>query len=213
MSVPKGRRQESRFEAIHHFIKLRKEVTNLILCDFGFSEEKYLKQIDRYREAHRTAENVEAVVERWEAKNKSFKAWYIDEEGRAILDILRNISTEFTLGNSIYPSGTHAKLLEWLQRRWHINRAIGYCYALKQEIHYAIETLPVDINKYERFSDMIDRQIALYKGVRQASNKMLKPANGKSNSDSLSNAVTRTFDGIAAIIRKIGKIEADAGDR
>lgn len=45
MSVPKGRRRQSRFEAQHHYYRLRDEVTLLMLQDFGFSEEKYRQQI------------------------------------------------------------------------------------------------------------------------------------------------------------------------
>ena len=93
--------------------------------------------------------------------------------------------------------------MEFLQRRYHLNRAIGYCYALKQEMQYAIETLPVDINKYKRFAELIDKQIALYKGVRSASNKFL---NGK-NPDSLANTTGKLFESIIAVIRKVGKIE------
>ncbi len=207
MSVPKNRRDQSRFEAEHQFYKLRREVTNLILCDFGFHEEKYLKQIERYRENHSTAANVDEICARWEAKNRSFNVWFIDEEGRAILDLLRKISVEFTVGNSIFPSGTHAKVMEYLQRRYHIDQAIGYCYALKHEIQYAIEILPVDINKYERFAMMIDKQIALYKGVRQASNKFLK---GSKGNDSIEETTGNIFDGIASLIRKISRIESAA---
>ena len=209
MSVPKGKRSQSKFEAQHHFFKLRDEVTELILNDFGFSEEKYMKQMEHYRRSHQTAENVEAVVEKWEAKCESFKRWYVDEEGRAIIDIMRRIQTEFTIGNSIYPSSTHAKLMEWLTRRYHMNRAIGLCFTLKQEIQYVIRTLPVDINKFERFAVDIDKQIALYKGVRQADNRLIKQSD-KVKPDSLTGAVSRTFNGIADIIRKIGKIEDSA---
>ena len=205
MTVPAGKREQSRFEAEHHFVKLRREVTNLILCDFGFHEEKYRKQIDRYRQTHSATPNVDEITARWEAKCESFKAWYIDEEGRAVIDILRRISTDFTIGNGIFPSESHAKLLEYLQRRYHINKAIGNCYALKREIQYVIETLPVDINKYERFAQMIDHQIKLYKGVRQASNKFLK---ADKKGETLTQAITRTFDGIASIIRKIGQVES-----
>ena len=38
MSVPKGKRKESQFEVIKHFYKLRKEMTDLLLRDFGYSQ-------------------------------------------------------------------------------------------------------------------------------------------------------------------------------
>ena len=53
MSVPKSKRKESRFEAQHNLYILRKEVTNLVVADFGFSEEKYLEQMERYADGHR----------------------------------------------------------------------------------------------------------------------------------------------------------------
>ena len=173
-NVPASRRKESRFEAQHHFYKLRDEVTQLMINDFGFSAEKYQASIEKYRSSHRSSDNADLVVERWKRKYDAFNRWFIDKECDAILSILRNIESEFTFGNSIYPSETPAKTEEYLERRKHINAAISNCYVLKQEINYVIRTLPVDLNKYTRFAEAIDQQVALYKGVRQADNKFLR---------------------------------------
>ena len=210
MSVPKGKQKESRFEAQHHFFKLRDEVTALVLNDFGFSEEKYRKKMEKYRQDHRKDANIDDIVARWERKNESFKKWFIDEEAKAILDILREISKQFCVGNSIFPGESPSKIVEYLLRRHHINKAIGLCYALKQEIHYVIRTLPVDINKYERFAVEIDLQIALYKGVRQADNRLIKPRKPQKQKRTIEGEVTRLFDSIANIIRKIGRMEQNA---
>ena len=174
MAVPKGKRKESKFEAQHHFYRLRADITNLMLLDFGFSEEKYRKSIERYRETHANAENVDEVVARYQKKCDSFKKWFIDRECSAVLEALQRIGSEFTIGNSIYPSETPAKVMEFCERRKHMDEAIAQCYVLKQELQYIISTLPVDINKYERVAVEIDRQIALYKGVRQSDNRLLK---------------------------------------
>ena len=179
MGVPKSKRKESRFEAQHHYFRLRSEVTTLMLLDFGFSKEKYEASIERYRENHKSAENVEEVVERYKKKCESFNKWFIDKECDAVLDILRKIESEFTAGNSIYPSETPAKMLEFCERRKHVDEAIAQCYVLKQELQYIIRTLPVDLNKYERFATEIDKQIALYKGVRQSDNRLIKPKPNK----------------------------------
>ncbi len=104
----------------------------------------------------------------------SFKKWFIDKECDAVLEILRRIGCEFTIGNSIYPSETPAKVMEFCERRKHIDEAIAQCYVLKQELQYIISSLPVNINKYERLAVDIDQQIALYKGVRQSDNRLLK---------------------------------------
>ena len=179
MSVPKGKRKESRFEAQHHFYRLRADVTSLMLLDFGFSEEKYRKHIERYRETHAKAGNVDEAVERYQRKCDSFKKWFIDKECGAVLGILRRIGCEFTLGNSIYPSETPAKVMEFCERRKHIDEAIAQCYVLKQELQYIISSLPENINRYERLAVDIDKQVALYKGVRQSDNRLLKQKPGK----------------------------------
>lgn len=146
MSVPKGRQKESKFEASHQLFKLRDEVTKLVLYDFGFSAKKYRAQIEKFREWHKNDPNVEEQVANMQQRCESFEKWFIDEEGRAVLDLVRRVEEEFAIGNSIYPSETPARLMEFLVRRWHMNRAIGLCYALKREINYVIRTLPVDIN-------------------------------------------------------------------
>ena len=210
MSVPKGKQKLSRFEAQHQFFKLRDEVTALVLNDFGFSEEKYRKKMEKYRHDHRNEKNIDDIVQRWERKNENFKKWFIDEEGKAILDILRNINREFSVGNSIFPGESPTKVIEYVTRRQHMNRAIGLCYALKQEIHYVIRTLPVDINKYDRFAVAIDQQIALYKGVRQADNRLIKPKHPQKQKRTTEGEVTRLFDSFAYIIRKIGRMEQNA---
>ena len=174
-SVPKGKQKESPFAARHHFYKLRDAVTGLMLNDFGFSQEKYERNIEKYRQAHQNSSgNVDEIVARWKKKNEAFNAWFIDKECDAVLNILRKIESEFTFGNSIYPSDTPAKISEYCERRKHINAAISYCYILKQEIQYIIKTLPVDMNKFDRFDDMITQQIKLYKGVRRSDNRFLK---------------------------------------
>ena len=210
MSVAKGRRAQSRFEANHHFYKLRKDVTELIMNDFGYSHDKAQKKIEKYRKAHEKDANVDEIVEKLQKKMDSFERWYIDEEAREILNLLREIEREFTVGNSIYPSDSPARIEEFIVRRHHINNAIGLCYTLKQEINSVIRTLPVDINKFERFAVSIDEQVRLYKGVRQADNRLIKPKRDKKGKiqDTIDQDVIQIFDGIASAIRKIGRMEA-----
>lgn len=179
MSVPAGRRKQSKFEAPHQFFKLRAAVTELMLLDFGFSEKKYRERIDKYKRDHASADNVDEVVARYEKKLDSFNRWFIDSECSAILDLIRQIGTEFTVANSIYPSYTPAREDEIRERRIHLDLAIAKCYALKQEINYVIGVLPVDMNKYERFDELINRQIALFKGVREADKRFIKNAPSK----------------------------------
>ena len=205
MSVPKGRQKPSRFEVSHHFYKLRRETTTLVLLDFGFSEEKYRKAIERYRECHAGTDNVDEVVARYEKKCETFNRRFIDQEGDRVISLLSEISREFTMGNSVYPSETPAKIVEFVIRRYHMNRAIGLCYALKQEINFIFETLPVNLDKAERFDDAINEQIRLYKGVRQADNRFLKKKEGKE--DKIIVQLADAIETIGSIARSIGTME------
>ena len=206
MSVPKGKRRQSRFEAQHHYFKLRDEVTRLMLQDFGFSTEKYRETIDYYRRCHQAADNVDEVTARYEKKCEAFNKWFIDKECDAVLDILRKIENEFTRGNSTFPSDTPARLVEFVTRRHHMNNAIAECYALKQELNYIIRTLPVDKNKFKRFGEAIDKQISLYKGVRQSDNRFLK-RNTKNNT--VARETATIIDSIADLLGKIQQTEID----
>ena len=120
-NTPRSQRSPTKFEAEHNFFQLRDQVTELILLDFGFSEEKYQKQIDKYRRSHQSSENVDAVVERYEKKCNSFSKQFVDYESQIVLDLLRQISVEFFTANSIYPSPkSPAKIMEYCQRRKHL---------------------------------------------------------------------------------------------
>lgn len=143
-----------------------------MLNDFGFDKGRYKKKIEKFREFRKDEPNIDEIVARLERKSDAFTKWFIDKECDAVLEILRTIQTEFSAGNSIHPAG-QAKLEEFKERRLHIDRAIGACFALKQEMQYIIRTLPVDIEKFESYAKRIDKQIALYRGTRQADNRFL----------------------------------------
>ena len=206
MSVVKGKRNQSKFEAYHHFFKLRDEVTAMILNDFGFSFDKQEKKRQKFAESHQNASNLDEIMERWHTKNDSFIRWFIVEEGKAIMDIMRNIQREFTIGNSIFPSETPARLIEFLERRKHINNAIGQCYALKQEINYVIRTLPVDMNRYVHFAEEIDIQINLFKGVRKADNRLIKPKH-EIKEGSLNDHMNKMLTELNSLMLRLGELE------
>ena len=169
MSVLKSKRKASQFEVFHHLYKMRKEITELLLRDFGYSFEKAAKRLDRkfgrpyeqLSEAER--ERYDRTKVRWEA----FDDWFIYDQRQTIVDCLRDITREVYIANSIYPTCME----ELVERRLHQDKAVGLCYDLTQELQYAIETLPVDVNIYLRFGEMIQTEINLIKGWRKADNK------------------------------------------
>lgn len=182
MSVLKSKRKASQFEVFHHFYKMRKEVTDLLLRDFGFDLERAIKNISKKFFGGRPYE--ELTPEEKDRYDKlvendiAFAEWFIKDERQAVVDCLRSIGEEVFTANSIYPT----YMEELVERRLHQDRAIGQCYRLTQELQYAIETLPVDVNKYLRFAEMIQTEINLLKGWRKSDNKFKRAI-----SDSASN--------------------------
>ena len=170
MSVLKSKRKPSQFEVFHHLNKMRKEVTDLLLRDFGYDLDKAVKKVETTfggRPYEELSPDEKVRYEKLMEKNTAFAEWFIADERKVIVDCLRNITEEVYVANSIYPTYRE----ELVERRVHQDRAVGQCYRLTQELQYAIETLPVDVNKYLRFAEMIQTEINLLKGWRKSDNK------------------------------------------
>jgi len=170
MSVIKRKRRESQFEVFHHLYQLRREMTDLLLRDFGYSTEKSEKWMEKKFGSKACEDLVDNEKEQYEKQKKrreSFEEWFIIDQRRVIIDCLRSIQENVFVANSIYPMYRE----ELIERRLHQDRAIGQCYRLTQELQYAIETLPVDVNTYTRFGESIQKEINLIKGWRKSDNK------------------------------------------
>ncbi len=181
MSVLKAKRKSSQFEVFHHFYKTRKEITDLLLRDFGYDLERAEKRVAKLfggKPYEELTPGEKVRYDKLKAKNEAFDNWFIEDERKCIVDCLREITKEVFTANSIYPT----VMEELVERRLCQDRAIGQCYRLTQELQYAIETLPVDVNKYLRFADMIQTEINLIKGWRKSDNKFKRAI-----SDSASN--------------------------
>lgn len=173
MSVPKRKRKESSFEVFHHLTKMRKDITDLLLRDFGYSSEKFQKNVDR-RCGGKSIEQLSDIqklnIERQIKRSAAFDEWFISQERHVIISCLHGINEHIYTANSIYPTCKE----ELTERRIHQDLAIGQCYRLVQELQYSIETLPVDVNVYLRFSEQIQKEIDLIKGWRKSDNKLKK---------------------------------------
>lgn len=186
MSVLKAKRKASQFEVFHQLKKMRKEVTDLLLRDFGYNLDKATRNVEKTfggRPYEELSPDEKVRYEKLMEKNIAFAEWFIADERKVIVDCLRTITEEVYVANSIYPVYWD----ELVERRIHQDRAVGQCYRLTQELQYAIETLPVDANKYLRFAEMIQTEINLLKGWRKSDNKFKSALQERVISDSASN--------------------------
>ena len=170
MAVPKGRRKESQFEVIRHFYRLRKDITDLLLRDFGYSAKKskqYMQKMFGGKNYEELSDEQREHCDKRATKNNAFEEWFIGYQRNTVIDCIRNATEYIFAANSIYPN----YMEELIERRIYQDKAIGQCYRLLQELQYTIETLPVNINKYVRFIEGIEKEIRLLKGWRKKDNK------------------------------------------
>lgn len=149
---------------------MRRDITDLLLRDFGYSRvksEKRLKNITKDRDYDELTDEEKLQYDRQKERNEAFFDWFITSERDEIVDCLREIQKETFIANSIYPTCYE----ELKERRIHQDLAIGQCYRLQQELQYAIETLPVNVDLFLNFSDSIQKEISLLKSWRKSDNK------------------------------------------
>lgn len=173
MAVLKSKRKESQFEVIKHFYRLRKDITDLLLRDFGYNPNKADRKMEKMFGGKSYDELTDGQKVNYNKKldrNNGFEEWFIGYQRDVIMDCIQKSTEYIFTANSIYPSIPE----ELTERRIYQDRAIGQCYRLLQELQYTIEILPVDIKKYTRFIDGTNKEINLLKGWRKSDNKFKK---------------------------------------
>jgi hypothetical protein len=159
MSVLKNKRGLSKLEFYHNARKLRRDITNLLLRDFGIR--------DKIRKIKGTDGEDMTVIE-------SYPDWLIEQFRGGIMRILRNLMMNITAGNTIYPTNESELCL----RRQYQTAAIINCEQLLQEMHYCEDILPVHVSKFLPYVDAIEFEIKLLKGWRKANNKLNEKLKG-----------------------------------
>ena len=72
------------------------------------------------------------------------------------------------------PPNIHIYEAALLCKRCHQDKFLSVNGQIHQEMQYIISIIPVDAQKYIRYVEMIEKEIALLKGWRKSDNKILK---------------------------------------
>jgi hypothetical protein len=151
MSVLKNRRGLSKLEFYHNARRMRKELTLLVLRDFGIhSRGKQFKE------------------DTGSQQPEGFYDELIAEFSRNIRQLLRNMMWNITAGNTIYPVNND----ELLTRRSYQTTAIINCEQLLQEILYCGDVLQIKVKIFMPYIEQIEYEIKLLKGWRKANTKI-----------------------------------------
>lgn len=94
MSVLKSKRKPSQFEVFHHLNKVRKEVTDLLLRDFGYSKRKAAQRLEKKfsgRSYEELTDVEKEIYDHFRKQQEAFDTWFIEDERKAVVDCLRSI--------------------------------------------------------------------------------------------------------------------------
>ena len=171
MSVRVPDRNESKVEFLGNFHRLRKEVEEILMRDFGLKRRRY--EVALMEEIYEIADEDKAAFEGLCGKYgiesfvvDKYPAWLVESWRRRILEILDNIGAELESANSIYA------LLpdEWIERRLHWDRALGWCNALKDKLQDIVYRTGGDVSlgAHRKASEMLSKEMNLIKGVRKS---------------------------------------------
>ena len=180
MSVPKSERGLSQMEFYRTAIVLRERITFLLLRDFGVKSK--VKEFDAYCAQQGMNDDDKAVfatlLEKYNLGNKiveQFPSWFIDKERSFFDEKTRELIMNITMANAIFITSER----EYDERRIYIDKAIGNCDQLLQEMQFVIKVLPVNVEKLMPYVELIKQEIALLKGLRKNDNKALKKVREK----------------------------------
>ena len=153
MSVLKNKRGLSKLEFYHNARKLRRDITNLLLRDFGVR--------DKARKVKTADGKPVTIIE-------EYPDWLIEKFRDSIMRILRDLIMNITAGNTVFPTND----AELQARRNYQTAAIVNCEQLLQEMHYCEDILPVHVSRFLPYVDMIEAEINLLRGWRKSNNKV-----------------------------------------
>jgi hypothetical protein len=151
MSVLKNKRGLSKLEFYNNARIMRREITLLVLRDFGIH-----KRGAKFKE------------ETGSQQAEGFYDELLEEFSKNIRLLLRNMMWNITAGNTIYPTNEE----EIQERRNHQNSAIIACEQLHQEFLFCKDVIPVKASIFAPYIEKIELEIKLLKGWRKSNNKI-----------------------------------------
>ena len=86
MSVLKSKRKPSQFEVFHHLNKVRKEVTDLLLRDFGYSKRKAAQRLEKKfsgRSYEELTDVEKEIYDHFRKQQEAFDTWFIEDERKS----------------------------------------------------------------------------------------------------------------------------------
>lgn len=157
MTVPKGRRTESRFEVLYNATKLTDEISILTLRSFGiYSRNSIFRRRYDCMVNDRNREDVDDIIE----MHKVY-----------LIQAARNVEEYLKEAKSLYP-GTIEKYE--LRNSFQL-KALEECTAIKIRLHVVARFFNVDLNLFKDLMEILNKEIRLISGWLRSDEKIYKP--------------------------------------
>lgn len=184
MGVPKSKRSESKMEFHHNALKIRENLVDLLLRDFGVKAKRMDIDImqNKFRMDEQDKQMFDYIIKKYGIESEldcNYPRWYIERLRNKILNALDGMIDKIIVANSCSP----VTQLEKDTKRKMQTDAIGLCYVIIDGLTEAAQKLPVDANKYMPFIEMLEKEIKVLKGWRKYTYKIPLPSETSVKSD------------------------------
>ena len=164
--IKKSERRESKLQTVHNAYKIRTAVTKLAENNFYFDLNKINEVVEQ------NTKNIQDEKLKEKAKKRIYQ--YFNNQILRITDRVINAACEINehlrAANTIFPT----YMSEYEERRLELDRAMGCCNILQDELQYAGECLYADLNKYTYIVIEIQKEFNMIKKLRQSDNRFIK---------------------------------------
>ena len=171
MSVLARKRNLSKYEFYKNAVCLRRQLTLLLLRDFGMKMVRNLTIRTEHMEPQ-DADLLIGVLEKYHLTKipGEYPEWLVEklrgEVWRHACDLVSHVTRAYTVWAT--------NRAEAEERRLEQDRAISSCECLYKDLELALSVLPVKAEKYMPYVDLIEKEIALLKGWRKGDNRRNK---------------------------------------
>ena len=155
------------FETLRDALIVRKKVTE-VLRVLALQTQKQLEVLQENFATANTDEERDKIKN--ELREERFNFWLIKEECSLVATKGADLTGSLRTANTIFPT----YMSEFTERRVFMDKALGACNVLQDELQYISEAVYADKNKFTALVLEIDALFKKIKSVRQADNRFLK---------------------------------------
>lgn len=176
MSVPLGKRTESKLEFLHLMGKIQKNITLLLIRDLGIKPvQRKLKTF--VRSAKMSQEDSNAFMELCSKYHIDVEAewplWLIDHYRNKILRIVDSMEEHIVTANTIYPTALEYEYWHNIRRKYQ-KLAQADCYKLLRAMQDMCFILPIDKEKLMPYVELISKEMDAIKAWQKRTNNQYR---------------------------------------